>query len=116
MIERLRAAGALSLSLVAELDGVAVGHIAFSPMTAQDQSSPWFALGPVSVLPAWQGQGIGSKILKLLIDVGRQEQIQRIIGTILPENSGMQHVSRKLGFEISRSVEERLVIATLDVS
>ena len=69
----------------------------------------------VLVSDAWQGQGIGSKLLALLIDVARQEKIQRMIGTILPENYGMQHVSRKLGFDIKRSVADHLVMATLDL-
>ncbi len=63
VVDRLRAAGALFVSLVAERDGEVVGHIAFSPMVAADGSSPWFALGPVSVLPAWQGQGIGAALI-----------------------------------------------------
>ena len=63
VVDSLRAAGALSLSLVAELDGEVAGHIAFSPMAAEDQSSPWFALGPVSVLPTRQGLGIGAALI-----------------------------------------------------
>lgn len=64
VIDRLRAAGALALSLVATRHGEVVGHIAFSPATAGDGSSPWFALGPVSVLPDFQRQGIGSALVR----------------------------------------------------
>jgi len=59
IIEALRAAKALSLSLVAELDGDVVGHIAFSPVTISDGTRNWYGLGPISVLPAFQCQGIG---------------------------------------------------------
>ena len=47
IIEALRAAGALTLSLVAEIDGRVVGHIAFSPVTISDGSKNWYGLGPV---------------------------------------------------------------------
>ena len=66
IIAALRAAKALTVSLVAELDGRVVGHIAFSPVTISDGSQNWYGLGPVSVLPEFQRQGIG----KALIDEG----------------------------------------------
>lgn len=50
---------ALTLSLLAELDGRVVGHIAFSPLTMPGGTSGWYGLGPVSVLPEFQRQGIG---------------------------------------------------------
>ncbi|MDR2930577.1 MAG: N-acetyltransferase [Propionibacteriaceae bacterium] len=37
-----------------------VGHFAFSPIAVTDQTPNWFTLGPVSVLPQFQNQGIGS--------------------------------------------------------
>ena len=51
IVEALRASGALTVSLVAELDGCVVGHIAFSPVTMSDGTDGWYGLGPVSVLP-----------------------------------------------------------------
>ena len=62
----MRAANALTISLVAEIDGRVVGHIAFSPVTISDDSKGWYGLGPVSVLPEYQKQGIG----KILINKG----------------------------------------------
>jgi putative acetyltransferase len=56
IIEALRAANALKISLVAEVDGRVVGHIAFSPVTISDGSANWYGLGPVSVLPDYQRQ------------------------------------------------------------
>ncbi|WP_439616731.1 GNAT family N-acetyltransferase [Shinella sp.] len=64
IIDRLRAAGALTLSLVAEADGVVVGHVAFSPVTVSDGSTDWYGLGPISVDPTRQGEGIGSKLVR----------------------------------------------------
>lgn len=63
IIEQLRAAGALKLSLVAELDGRVIGHIAFSPVSISDGTLNWYGLGPVSVLPTFQRQGIGKALI-----------------------------------------------------
>ena len=63
IIKALRAAGALTLSLVAEIDGRVVGHIAFSPVTISDGTKDWYGLGPVSVLPEYQKQGIGKSLI-----------------------------------------------------
>jgi putative acetyltransferase len=64
IISALRAAQALTVSLVAELDGRVVGHIAFSPVTMSDGSPGWYGLGPLSVLPAYQRQGIGGALIQ----------------------------------------------------
>ena len=49
----------------------------------------------------WQGQGLGTYLLKLLVDIGRQEGLDRIIGHILPDNYGMQKVCKNVGFAVS---------------
>ena len=64
IIEALRAAKALMVSLVAEADGRVLGHIAFSPVTISDGSPNWYGLGPVSVLPEYQRRGIGSALIQ----------------------------------------------------
>ncbi|KPJ58908.1 MAG: GCN5 family acetyltransferase [Latescibacteria bacterium DG_63] len=63
IIEALRAAQALTVSLVAEVRGRVVGHIAFSPVTISDGTQDWYGLGPVSVLPEYQRQGIGKALI-----------------------------------------------------
>ena len=64
IIEALRAAKALTLSLVAEVSGKVVGHIAFSPVTISDGTMHWYGLGPVSVLPEYQRKGIGKALIQ----------------------------------------------------
>lgn len=64
VIAALRAANALAVSLVAEADGRVVGHVAFSPVTISDGSRNWYGLGPLSVLPEYQRQGIGSALIE----------------------------------------------------
>ena len=74
IINALRNANALTVSLVAEIDGIVVGHIAFSPVTFTDGSESWYGLGPVSVAPDYQRQGMGTKLVNegigLLKDLG----------------------------------------------
>jgi len=64
IIEALRAAKALTVSLVAELDGRVIGHIAFSPVNISDGTRNWYGLGPVSVLPEHQRKGIGKSLIQ----------------------------------------------------
>lgn len=64
IIRALRAANAMSLSLVAESDGRVVGHIAFSPATISDGTNSWYGIGPLSVEPEFQKQGIGSALMR----------------------------------------------------
>ncbi len=63
VVKALRAANALSISLVADIDGKVVGHIAFSPVTISDGSRDRYGLGPVSVLPEYQKRGIGKSLI-----------------------------------------------------
>jgi putative acetyltransferase len=64
IVNALRRAGALTLSLVAEHEGQIVGHVAISPVTISDDAPGWFGLGPVSVRPALQGFGIGTRLIQ----------------------------------------------------
>jgi putative acetyltransferase len=64
IILALRAAKALTISLVAEVDGRVIGHIAFSPLTISDGTRNWYGLGPVSVLPESQRQGMGKALIR----------------------------------------------------
>ncbi|PDT75888.1 N-acetyltransferase [Bradyrhizobium sp. C9] len=65
IVEALRQAGALTLSLVATSDdGEIVGHVAFSPVEIDRTPSRWYGLGPVSVSPDLQRQGIGGALIR----------------------------------------------------
>ena len=72
IIDALRKAGALAISLVAEQDGEVVGHVTVSPVSISDGSAGWYALGPVSVSPELQGQGIGSRLMQAALRVVRE--------------------------------------------
>ena len=64
IVKAFRAAGALAVSLVGELDGRVVGHVAYSPVTLSDGTPDQCGLGPVSVLPTHQRQGIGNALIR----------------------------------------------------
>jgi putative acetyltransferase len=68
IVDALRAAGALTVSLVAVQNGEIVGHVAFSPVTIDCKSTGWFGLGPVSVRPDQQGAGIGQALIRHGLD------------------------------------------------
>ena len=95
VIDSLRAVGKLSISLVAELNGELVGHIAFSEAVCSDGSSPWFALGPVSVLPERQSQGVGSALIHRGI---AELEARGALGCIL---TGNPDYYRRFGFELA---------------
>ena len=58
----LRDAGRLSVSLVAEVDGVVVGHVAFSPVSAG--AAIGSGLAPVAVLPGSRRRGIAAQLIR----------------------------------------------------
>ncbi|MCX2979894.1 N-acetyltransferase [Halieaceae bacterium IMCC14734] len=95
VIDRLRSANALTLSLIAVIEEEVVGHIAFSPATTSDGSCPWFALGPVSVIPERQCKGVG----RALIENGlAQLKSMNALGCILTGNPAYY---KKFGFQLA---------------
>ena len=63
IIHALRAARALTISLVAEINDKVIGHIAISPVSIEDSTEGWYGLSPVSVLPDYQRQGFGKALI-----------------------------------------------------
>lgn len=64
IIDALREAGELTLSLVAEQDEKLLGQITFSPVSIDGVHGQWFGLGPVAVEPDKQGAGIGGALIR----------------------------------------------------
>ncbi len=65
IVSQLRSEEKLALSLVAiNTDNNIVGHVAFSRVLINDCDLNWFGLAPLSVLPEFQNQGIGSQLVK----------------------------------------------------
>jgi len=73
IVANLRRADALARSLVAEIEGELVGHIAFSEVDVSDGATGWFGLGPLTVKPGMQGKGIGSALVRAGLERLRQQ-------------------------------------------
>jgi len=86
---------------------LAIGRLSKVHQTAEAE----FA---ILVSDAYQGQGFGSELLRRLVQIGRDEKLQRIVATILSANIAMQRVSRKIGFKLKRVESE--FHAELDLS
>ena len=93
IVDALRAAKALTLSLVAEDKGEVLGHVAFSPVLIGGEDKGWYGLGPVSVRPDRQGEGIGGMLIREGLAILRQEGAK---GCVLLGNPGY-HV--RFGFK-----------------
>jgi predicted N-acetyltransferase YhbS len=72
IVDALRRAGQLTLSLVAECDGEIVGHLALSPVAITSGATGWYGLGPLAVRPDRQHQGIGSMLATAALDALKQ--------------------------------------------
>jgi putative acetyltransferase len=68
IVDALRRAGRLTLSLVTVENGAVVGHIAFSPVTLAG-TIDGLGLAPVAVLPAFQRRGIAARLIRAGLDV-----------------------------------------------
>lgn len=72
IVDALRAAGALTHSLVAERKGEVVGYVAVSPVQIEDGTPGWFGLGPLAVTPDHRGEGIGGALVRAALRRLRQ--------------------------------------------
>jgi acetyltransferase len=86
---------------------LAIGRLSKVRQTAEAE----FA---ILVSDAYQGHGFGAELLRRLVQIGRDEKLNRIVATILSGNVAMQRVSRKIGFELKRVESE--FHAELDLS
>ncbi|WP_263786112.1 bifunctional acetate--CoA ligase family protein/GNAT family N-acetyltransferase [Salinibacter grassmerensis] len=63
------------------------------------------------VIDEYQGEGIGTELLRRLVEVGENEGLDRITADILQQNHAMQRVCEKLGFEVVRGDGREMVQA-----
>lgn len=80
IVDLARRAGQVLWSIIAELDGMPVGHILVTPMTL-DPHTPLrcIAIGPIGVLPKFQGDGIGSALMQEIIARAREDNYDAIL-------------------------------------
>ncbi len=67
------------------------------------------------VLDAYQGKGLGTELLRRLVEIGRKELVGRIVGYILADNQPMLDVSRRLGFHLVRKPGDPMVESIIDL-
>jgi acetyltransferase len=66
----------------------------------------------IIVADEWQGRGIGTELLRRLLECARDMQVERVTADILPDNFIMQHISEKVGFELKRDADQKFVTVT----
>ena len=64
IVNALREANQLTISIVAELDQQIIGHVAISPVEISSGAQHWYGLGPISVAPEYQHQGVGKALIQ----------------------------------------------------
>ena len=79
IVDALRDAGVLAVSIVATSDDHVVGHIACSPVVIDDQDCGWYGLGPVAVRPDMQRSGIGAMLVRASITELTQRGAEGIV-------------------------------------
>jgi acetyltransferase len=55
----------------------------------------------LTIADPWQRHGLGTDLLRALIQIGRDEKLDRLTATILGDNHAMQHLARKCGFSLA---------------
>ncbi len=65
----------------------------------------------VLVSDEWHRQGLGTELLRRLIEIGRDEKLTRISGIVLAENHAMQHICRKVGFKVIHDGDNNSFVA-----
>jgi len=95
IVSALRKAGVLTISLVAEEYGSVVGHVAVSPVSISDGTEGWYGLGPISVLPKFQGRGVGTALIKAALSTLKE---MGALGCVV---LGEPDYYRRFGYEVN---------------
>jgi acetyltransferase len=102
------------IALVAELKGVkkneankilGVGRLSKQRGTNRAEFS-------ILVSDLWHGQGLGSELLRRLIEIGRAEKLASISGQILADNQAMHHICRAVGLKVTHDADSNLFTAS----
>jgi putative acetyltransferase len=81
LVQLLRNRDKAIIALVAELNGVVVGHIMFSPITVPNAPEDFRGLGlaPLAVVEEFQNKGIGSKLSRAGLEACRQRRFDAVV-------------------------------------
>jgi acetyltransferase len=101
----------MALAATAMLDGETLIGVARYVLDKNDESAEF----AIVVADAWQGRGIGRRLLGKLIEVARERGLRRLYGEILATNRPMLELVRKLGFKLGRHEDATLTRVSLDL-
>lgn len=116
-IDLLRERGAATLSLVAVIAEQIVGHLFFTPATIESPARSWpnVGLAPLSVLPDYQRQGIGTALMDAGLEECRRLGHERVIVLGHPDyypRFGFERASRYgVRFEFEAPDEACMILA-----
>lgn len=85
---------------------VAVGRLSRNPV---DDDAEFAIL----VRDAWQRRGLGTELLRRIVDIARREGVSRVTATMLPDNSAMMHIAAALGFTLHAELDDDTPTAVL---
>jgi acetyltransferase len=66
------------------------------------------------VSDGWHGLGLGGELLNRLVQIGRDEKLDRITGQIMSENQAMQHLCKRIGFSVTYNQDNKGFTAEFD--
>jgi acetyltransferase len=70
----------------------------------------------VLVTDRYQRHGLGSELVRRLIQVARDQGVHEIVADILPENLAMREPAHRLGFKILAGADPRMLTAVLNLT
>ncbi len=93
----------------AEADGFGIVRLAIDPDGEQGE----FAL---TIRSDWHGRGLGSRLMRVILDYARSRNLHRVVGTVLRENGAMIHLMRRMGFTLGPDEDPSLVSVVYDLT
>ncbi len=96
------------MALVIEHKGTILGVGRLSRISGKNE-----ARFSILISDRYQRQGLGTELMRQLLHVGKEENLNRITANVLPENTGMLAVCKKLGFELKHDEVENIVVAAI---
>jgi acetyltransferase len=98
------------MALVAEHKGAILGVGRLSRLPGKNEAE--FS---VLISDKYQHHGLGTELVRRLVQIGKAEGLKRIAANILPENTGMQSLCKKLGFKLAPVPDEEITRAEIEL-
>jgi ribosomal protein S18 acetylase RimI-like enzyme len=96
--------------LIAELDGLPVGYVKLAPATELASNRHVLEVHGLAVLPAFQRQRIGRRLIAAAVDEARARGARRVRLRVLATNQGAQRLYAAHGFEVVGVLREEFMI------